>query len=319
MQALSLRSITLALALGVGTLSLAFTSSIAPVQAATPLVDAKGNPLPKTASERVISVGGSLTEIVYALGREEQLVAIDTTSVFPKKALKNKPNVGYMRALSAEGILAMNPSMILAEEGAGPKETIDLLQSASIPFVSVPSNYSEAGILAKIKTVGMAIGAEAEAAKLQEQVSGELAMVRKAVANVKSAKKKVLFLFSTRGDRMMVSGTKTQADAIIKMAGGVNVIEGLEGFKPVSNEAVLAANPDIVLMMSRAGMDVPSAEEVFKHPGLSTTNAAKNKALSIMPGMYLLGFGPRTASAVAELAQTLYPDIDLPKMDKAQK
>ena len=104
-------------------------------------------------TSRIASVGGSITEIVYALGEEDKLAARDSTSVYPEAALK-LPDVGYMRALSPEGVLSVNPTGILAVEGSGPRETIDVLKKASVPFITVPETYDHAGILEKIRVVG---------------------------------------------------------------------------------------------------------------------------------------------------------------------
>lgn len=276
------------------------------------LTDANGQPLPDNASEKVVSVGGSLTEIAYALGKEDALIAVDTTSVFPPRALTDKPNVGYMRALSAEGILALEPTLILAEDGAGPPDVIALLQEARVPFASIPARYDAQGIIDKIQLVGQALDAQKEARQLADQVRRDLDLLKSRISNIPPAeKKKVLFLFSLRGDRLMVSGKNSQASAIIEMAGGENVMTSFDGFKPVSNEAVLSADPDVILMMSRAGSPTASREQVLSHPAISATKAAQSGALVVMPGMYLLGFGPRTAYAIADLADHLYPDHSL--------
>ena len=89
----------------------------------------------------------------------DRIVAVDTTSLFPAEALKQKPNVGYMRALSAEGVLGLNPSLVLAIEGAGPKETIAVLEAATVPLVRVPDRYTGDGILEKIRLIADVAGA----------------------------------------------------------------------------------------------------------------------------------------------------------------
>ncbi|WP_319413150.1 ABC transporter substrate-binding protein [uncultured Cohaesibacter sp.] len=256
---------------------------------------------------RVVSIGGALTEIVYALGRQDDLVAVDTTSVYPPEALKDKPNVGYMRALSAEGVLATDPGLILMIEGAGPPDALELLEAAGVPIVTVAEEDSKEGILSKITTVGEALG-DAEAANgLAQSVGSAMDRVAAKVGAIKGERKTILFLLSMQGGRLMVGGEDTQADAVIRLAGGVNAAAGLTGFKPMSNEAIVSANPDVILMMSGTGMVAPGADEIFSQPALSQTKAAKDKALILMPGMYLLGFGPRTPYALAELTERLYP------------
>ena len=116
--------------------------SIAPVAHAVTVRDAAGRNVEVKDASRIVSVGGAVTEILYALGLADRIVAVDTTSLFPAEALKQKPNVGYMRALSAEGVLGLNPSLVLAIDGAGPKETIAVLEAATVPLVRVPDRYT---------------------------------------------------------------------------------------------------------------------------------------------------------------------------------
>ena len=132
----------------------AFTTAIS--VAALGLITA----LPTTAEEPtggVVSIGGAVTEIIFALGAQDQVVARDTTSSYPPEAAA-LPDVGYMRALSPEGVLATGPKLIIAEEGAGPPETIEVLAQADIPFVTVPDDYTAEGVSAKIRAVGQALG-----------------------------------------------------------------------------------------------------------------------------------------------------------------
>jgi iron complex transport system substrate-binding protein len=258
-------------------------------------------------SSRIVSIGGSITEIVYALGEEGRLIARDSTSVYPEAAFK-LPDVGYMRALSPEGVLSVNPSGILALAGSGPKETVDVLKKASVPFIQVPETYDSAGILEKIRVVGKALGADAKAEELAGSVAGELDAAEKLTAGI-TERKRVLFILSMQGGKILASGTGTAADGIISLAGGVNAVDGFAGYKQLSDEAVLTARPDIILMMSRGGPADPSANvDPFANPAIAATPAGEAKALVRMDGQYLLGFGPRTSSAIHDLAVSLYGD-----------
>ncbi|MEO1239505.1 MAG: ABC transporter substrate-binding protein [Pseudomonadota bacterium] len=257
-------------------------------------------------TSKVLSIGGSVTEIVYALGQQDRLIARDSTSSFPAEA-NALPDVGYMRALSPEGVLSVGPELIISEDGAGPVETIDVLKQANIPFVVVPDKYSSDGIVAKIKAVGDALNAQTEAEALAAEVASKIAEAEATAANLAGEEKqRVLFILSTQGGRIMASGTNTAADGIITMAGGVNVIESFEGYKQLSDEAISAAAPDVILMMDRGGDHGAANEELFAFPGLIGTPAAQTESVIRMNGLYLLGFGPRTGDAVLDLAQALY-------------
>ncbi|MDX8350707.1 ABC transporter substrate-binding protein [Cognatiyoonia sp. IB215446] len=256
--------------------------------------------------KNVLAIGGSVTEIIYALGEGDRLIGRDSTSSYPPEAT-GLPDVGYMRALAPEGVLSVGPGMIISEDGAGPPETIEVLQAANIPFITVPDGYSAEGIVQKILTVGEALDVEAASIALASDVRMKLQEAEEAAdALAGDAPKRVLFILSTQDGRIMASGTNTAASGIIEMAGGVNAVTAFEGYKPMSDEAVIAAAPDVILMMDRSGDHFVSDEDLFALPAIATTPAAQTQSVVRMNGLYLLGFGPRTADAVLDLTAALY-------------
>lgn len=255
-------------------------------------------------TSRLVAVGGSITEIVYALGEQDRLIARDSTGVYPPQALA-LPDVGYMRALSPEGVLSVAPSGILALEGSGPADALEVLQKASVPVVMVPDGFDREGILAKIRTVGRAIGVEDKAARLADEVDRQVREAQALTAGI-AERKRVLFILSTQGGKLLAAGTGTAADGIIAMAGGVNAVAGYAGYKQISDEAVIEAKPDFVLMMDRGGDHGAATAELLAHPAIAATPAGRNEAVIRMDGAFLLGFGPRTAAAARELAADLY-------------
>ncbi|PRD40683.1 hemin ABC transporter substrate-binding protein [Phyllobacterium phragmitis] len=257
-------------------------------------------------SSRLISIGGSLTEIIYALGEEKRLVARDSTSLFPPEASK-LPDVGYMRALSPEGVLSVNPSGIILLEGSGPPEALDVLKKATIPMVIVPEHFTGQGVLDKIHSVGKALGVEEKADRLAASVDADLTAAQKAASSV-DKRKRVLFILSMQGDRIMASGKNTAANGIIELAGGVNAIDGYDGYKQLTEEAVGKAAPDMILMMDRTGNHAANDDQIFSNPAFAGTPAARTKNLVRMNALYLLGFGPRTAKAAHDLSVALYGD-----------
>ncbi|WP_208433890.1 heme/hemin ABC transporter substrate-binding protein [Bartonella taylorii] len=252
---------------------------------------------------RIVSIGGSLTEIVYALGAQDQLVARDSTSVYPQAALK-LPVLGYMRALSPEGVLSLAPEGILLVEGSGPPSTIDILKKTSIPLVIIPENYSRENVIEKIRLVGKAIHREAQAAELIKKISRDFLDNDALLAKV-TKPKRVLFVFSIQNGRVMASGTDTAADGMIKLSGGINAITDYKGYKLLNSEALLKSNPDVILLVKH-GKRSTSLEKILAIPAVQATNAAKNHAIKQMDAMYFLGFGPRTADASRELINILY-------------
>ncbi|WP_214470533.1 hemin ABC transporter substrate-binding protein [Mesorhizobium sp. dw_380] len=252
---------------------------------------------------KITAIGGSITEIVYALGEEKHLVARDSTSRYPTAAL-DLPDVGYMRQLSPEGVLSVNPTGILALQGSGPKEAVDVLKKTSIPFIEVPEHYSREGILEKVRIVGKALGADAKAGVLARELDAKLAAAEKQTASIKE-RKRVLFVLAVQGGRILAAGSDTAADGMVKLAGGVNAVEGFSGYKQMSDEAIITARPDVILMMSNAGPPV-SDDELFGNPSIASTPAGTARKLVRIDGAYLLGFGPRTADAIHDLAVSLY-------------
>ncbi|BCP55990.1 ABC transporter substrate-binding protein [Kaistia sp. 32K] len=273
--------------------------------------DATGRSVKIGTTDRIVTIGGDITEIVYALGAGDRVIARDTTSSYPPEA-NEKPDIGYMRALSAEGVLSVKPDLIIAVEGAGPKDAIDLLESASVPIVIVPERRSADSIVAKIRLIADILGKKEQGDKMADTLAARFDVLETAIGKIPAnERKKAVFLMSLNGGKPMAAGHDTSADAMIQLAGGINPMASVEGYKPASDEALVAAAPEVVVMMiGQSGP--PKPETVFDSPALRATPAAKNQALISMDGLYLLGFGPRTADAARDLAHALYPSLDLP-------
>ncbi|MEO1948704.1 MULTISPECIES: hemin ABC transporter substrate-binding protein [unclassified Thioclava] len=257
---------------------------------------------------RVISLGGAVTEIVVALGAQDRLVARDTTSQYPA-TITELPDVGYVRALSAEGVLALDPDLILAEATAGPPEAVETLKAAGVEFVALPGDPSVQGVREKIAVVGTALDREEAAERLTASFDAEMDAVRKSAGAV-ATPKRVLFVLSLQNGRVMAGGEGSSAEAIIELAGGANAATGFAGYKPVTDEAILAADPDVILTMDREGEMAVTERDILAHPALGQTRAARGGALVAMDGMLLLGFGPRTPQAAQALHAALYPEAE---------
>ena len=263
-----------------------------------------GNPQ----AQRIVSIGGTITEILYHLGAQDRIVARDSTSSFPAEVAA-KPDVGYMRALSAEGILAQKPDLILMEDGAGPPPVIEILAASEIPVVVIATPPDADSIGRKIRDVGAVVGLSDKAEVLAAETERDLAALAAEVAQIPTPRKSVLFVLSLSSGRVMAGGADTEAGAIIALAGGTNAAPGIKGYKPLSDEAVIAAQPQVILSMQTNGDHRITPEQVFTLPSLLATPAAANKALVSMDGLLLLGFGPRTPQAARMLAAQLYPGV----------
>lgn len=248
---------------------------------------------------RVIAAGGSVAEIIHALGAGDRLIARDTTSTFPP-ALESLPDIGYVRALSSENLIAMAPDIVIVEHDAGPPEVLDVLQRSGIALVMAPQALDPDGVAAKIDAVATALNLPDAGAALQARVAAQLEQARIA-GDALPRSPRVMFILSMQGGRLLVGGAGTSAEAMILLAGGTNAVTALDGYKPLTDEAAIAADPDLILMMDRGGDHAVVLADIIAHPALRLTRAAIDQRIVSMDGLYLLGFGPRTGAAALEL------------------
>jgi iron complex transport system substrate-binding protein len=168
----------------------------------------------------------------------------------------------------------------------------------------VPERYDHEGILEKVHIVGKALGVDAKADALAAEIDAKLKAAEKQTSSIKE-RKRVLFVLSMQGGKILASGSETAADGIIKLSGGVNAVDGFSGYKQLSDEALITAKPDVILMMNNAG-PAASDDELFANPAILSTPAGAARKVIRMDGGYLLGFGPRTADVIRDLAASLY-------------
>lgn len=256
---------------------------------------------------RIVSVGSALTEVFYALGAENLLVGVDTTSLYPPQA-KSLPQVGYMRALSAEGVLSLKPTLIMATTGAGPASTFDQLKATGIEVVILPDRYDYDSVVKKIEAVGKATGKVAEADALIARGQADMKALSNRLASTPN-KPRVLFLMSMSGGAPQAAGRDTAADGIIRLAGGVNAIDGYSGYRPLTPEAVIASRADYILVPRQSVESLGGADKVLDQPAIRQIPAGRAGKLLQFDILLLLGFGPRTPQAATELAAALHPEL----------
>lgn len=259
----------------------------------------------------IVSIGGDVTEIVYALGAGDRVIAVDVTSRHPKAA-RDLPQVGYMRQLSAEPILSLSPSLILANADSGPPQVLDQLRAAGTCLALVPDEHSPSGVIRKVEAVAAALDREAEGDALKARLEAEFATLQASLRAVKD-KPRVLFLFSVGEGAPLVGGRKTSADAIIDLAGGQNAIESFEEFKPASSEGIIAAAPDVLLVTELTLERLGGHQGLLQRPDIAQTPAGKAERVVAMQSLLLLGFGPRTPQAIRDLATALHPGFVAPQ------
>jgi iron complex transport system substrate-binding protein len=243
---------------------------------------------------RIAVAGGSLTEILYAIEAAPQIIAVDATSNYPESA-KALPQIGYVRDLSAEGLLSLEPTLILAEHDAGPPEVIAQLESVGVDILRVPEAFSLEGIEAKVHCVASAVGRISEGEELIDSL--------KQLPQGQSQARGIVTI-GVNGGSPLVAGRNTSGDGLLRMA-GVNNVVNHEGWKPLSREAMIELAPDFIVISERGVNMAGGLEKLMAHPSVRLTPAADHNRVIVMDGMAMLGFGPRTVAAARELRDSL--------------
>jgi len=259
-----------------------------------------------SAAERIVSADNALTEIVYALGAGDQVVGVDTTSRYPSEAAK-LPQVGYKRALAAEGVLSLSPTLLIATEDSGPPVVLEQVKEAGVTVDVMSAAPTLAAVEEKIGRVANLLGRTEQGEQLWTTVQAEVADAKARVAAVQEPLR-VLFILSYGDHGIVVGGANTGADQMLKMAGAVNVASGIEGYKPMTPEAIIAARPQQLVVMSGGRAEITS-EQLWADPALSLTPAAESRRVLAIGGAYMLGYGPRIGQALNTLTEAFYPEL----------
>lgn len=246
--------------------------------------------------QRIVSLNGTVTEIICALGFEKALVGIDVTSTYPA-SIQSLPRVGHNRNIAAEPVLALKPEIVITTANYISPAVLEQIKSVGVKTVQLQQEYSVAGTKQLITQIAAALGAPEKGTALIKKLEAEQQTLK-----VAAAKKKVLFIYARGAGNMMVAGDGTSVKEMIALAGGQNAISGFKDYKPLSAESLIAANPDVILMFDTGLESMGGVDGLLKVQGVAQTNAGKNRKVIVMDGQYLTGFGPRVISAVKELA-----------------
>lgn len=255
-------------------------------------------------SSRIVTLGGTITEIVFALGAGERVVGVDASSSFPEAA-NQLPKVAYHRRLSAEGVLSLRPTLIIATTEAGPPEAIQQLESAGVTVLVLPHEPTVKNAIATIERIAAALNVPARGTALIQALKKDLSQVQSSIPQT-AAQAKILFLYARGQGTLMVAGQDTAADTMIGLAGGINAVRGYSGYKPLTSEAAVAAAPDLILLMDSGLESIGGAQGLWQLPGLALTPAGQQGRVLSMDGLFLLGFGPRLGQAALALNEALY-------------
>ena len=251
---------------------------------------------------RLVTAGSAVTEIAVALGLGPQLAAVDTSSRHLEET-RDKPDVGYVRLLGAEGILAQKPDLVLVSGEAGPPPVLEQIKSAGVEVAVIPNGHSLDNIDDKIRAVAAATGRVDEGEELIAKVEADVQALRAATTVHEGERPGCVFLLARQGGHLMAAGRETAAHAMIEASGGRNIGADFTGYKPLSAELFAAATPDFVIVSESVAGD--DAQLLAGLPGLGATPAGRQSRVIRVDDAAFLGFGPRTPSAAAEVAAAL--------------
>ena len=244
-------------------------------------------------SEKIVGAGGSITETIFFLGLEKNLVARDLTSNFPDQA-SSLPSIGYLRNLSVEGLLSLSPTLILSEPDIGPEKVVEQIKKTSVEMRILADDYSSSGIIDKVNCIGKILGAEKPYIQKKTSPLKQLKEKLEADARSNSSPKKIMIILMFRGTSPIVAGANTSGDAFIRMTKNINIFSNIDGWKPVGIEGILSMDPDYIIVTKRAFSPFKNLESFLVQSGLQSTSAGKYGRVLVEDGMAMLGFGPRT-------------------------
>jgi len=257
----------------------------------------------QTDTLRIVSLNGTVSEILSELGLEDQIVGTDIASTYPQ-TLNSKPKVGHNKKVPVEGVMALNPNLIIGTKQEVNQETIEQFKQAGIRTILYDQEYTIDGTRNLIKGVS-------DSLKLTHKGDSILGLFDNAMKAVNSyssgnSKPKVLFIYARGAGTMMVGGTGTQVDKVIELAGGVNAAKDFAEYKPLTPEALVAYNPDVLLFFTSGLSSLGDESGLMNIQGVKETNAGKNKKIIAMDGQLLSGFSSRLPIAIEELHSKIH-------------
>ena len=251
-------------------------------------------------TQKIVSLNGSISEVLVALGYESNIIGRDVTSTYPTTLKDKTKDLGHTMSITAEPILELKPDVIFAGSKDLKPELMEQLTKAGITVEIIDQDYSIDGTKNFIKTIAEKLG--------NENYQTYLDAIDTKIKEVQpiSKKPKVLFIYARGAGTLMIAGNNTPVKSMIELAGGENAVNNIYEYKPLTPEALVNANPDYILLFDTGLQSLGGVEGVLKIEGVAATNAGKNKKIIAMDGQFLSGFGPRVADAVVELNQLIH-------------
>ncbi len=262
-------------------------------------------------AQRIVCIGQAYNEIIYDLGAQANLVGVDYSSTYPPE-IKKLPTVGYHRALSAEGILSLHPTLIIHDNNIGPDNVVRQLEALHVPMKTFQAkNDSVAGTQALLREMGGFFHREQRAEELCSQMDREMAAAAVAVKNYKTNPRVAIIHFGRASNVYLLVGNGGGGDAstagrMVELAGGRMAIEQRGMQRMASPEIIAKSNPDVILMTEYGFDRLGSMEQAKTLPGVAETDAARHNRIYRVPEHELMYFGPQTGQSISELAKLIH-------------
>jgi iron complex transport system substrate-binding protein len=259
---------------------------------------------------RIVPLSGDIAEIIYDLGLQKNVVGVDVSATYPPHAWDGLPQIGFERNLAAEGILALQPTVVIGKSTAGPAAVLDQIRAAGVPVVIINDPQDMTAPVAKIQAVAAALGVTDAGAALAKRTQSAIDAEIARAAAATSPKPTVMFLYVRTGVQL-IGGAGSVADAVIAAAGGVDAgtKAGVKGFMPVSAELIAEAAPDYIIVPASGLDSIGGMSALLKIPGIADSPAAKAGHILAIDDEVLLGFTPRTNETIRDLANLLHPEL----------
>jgi iron complex transport system substrate-binding protein len=247
---------------------------------------------------RIVTLGGTITETIYAIGAGNMIVGTDVSSIYPAEANK-LPKVGYWRRLSPEGVLSLKPTHVIATYDAGPPDVLAQFEKAGVKVVKLPAVFTFEQVKSNINLIAKSIGKDKEAITINNNLDKDYKAISSNIKKL-ATKPNALFLYLRNGKILDAGGKNTPADGMISIAGGNNIASSLDGWKTVTSEFFLTSQPDVIIV-TKSGLESAGGLDALKNiPGLSATPAVKSNNILVLDDIAFLGFGPRFCESLSE-------------------
>ncbi|MEM9819476.1 MAG: ABC transporter substrate-binding protein [Bacteroidota bacterium] len=258
-----------------------------------------------TKSQRIVSLSGLLTEVLFELGYGDQIVGRDVTSTYPAEA-QALPDLGHVSKLNVEAILALKPDVIFVEESQKSKATLTQLSQAGIELIFVSTSFYISNAINAARVIGQHLHTDPQIIdQMAQKIEADSLQLVEQIAKY-SEQPKVLFIYARGAGRLMVAGKNTSAAAIIERAGGKNAIQSFSDFRALTPEALIEASPEVILMFTSGLASLDGKSGLEQITGIPQTPAFKNNRIIAMDGHYLTAFGPRIVQAAIELSNKMH-------------